>query len=152
MESAIGAFSEILIIRLKPGCDVLAGIEDACRQYDLKNGVILSGLGGWQRASYFEPTAFPNGRVGYGTAVVKEGLFSLISVSGLICHEEDGRISPHVHVTLSYGDGTTFGGHLGYGSIVLTTTELVIGRVERIDMARRMDATTGLPLFHPTQL
>ena len=62
MESAIGAFSEILIIRLKPGCDVLAGIEDACRQYDLKNGVILSGLGGWQRASYFEPTAFPNGR------------------------------------------------------------------------------------------
>ena len=39
MESAIGAFSEILIIRLKPGCDVLAGIEDACRQYDLKNGV-----------------------------------------------------------------------------------------------------------------
>ena len=134
MESAIGAFSEILIIRLEPGCDVLAGIEDACRQYDLKNGAILSGLGGWQRASYFEPTAFPNGRVGYGTAVVKEGLFSLISVSGLICHEEDGRISPHVHVTLSYGDGTTFGGHLGYGSIVLTTTELVIGRVERIDI------------------
>ena len=118
----------------------------------VKNGVILSGLGGWQRASYFEPTAFPDGRVGYGTAVVKEGLFSLISVSGLICHEEDGRVSPHVHVTLSYGDGMTFGGHLGYGSIVLTTTELVIGRVERIDMVRRMDAAIGLPLFHPTQL
>lgn len=53
MESAIGAFSEILIIRLEPGCDVLAGIEEACRQYDLKNVVVLSGLGGRKQTSYF---------------------------------------------------------------------------------------------------
>lgn len=152
MESAKGALTEIVIIRLEPERDVLAGIEEACRQYDLKNGVILSGLGGWRRAAYFEPTEFPDGRIGYGTAVVKDGLFSLISVSGLICHEEDGSVSPHVHVTLSYGDGTTFGGHLGYGSIVLTTTELVIGRVSQIGMVRRIDPDIGLPLFHPTQL
>lgn len=90
--------------------------------------------------------------MGYGIALVTEGLFSPISVPGLIYHEEDGPISSHVHVTLSYGSGTTFGGHLGYGSIVLTTTKPVIGRIERIDMARQMDITIGPPLFHPTQL
>ena len=47
------AVSEILIIRLELACDVLAGIENACRQYDLKNGVVLSGLGGRKQTSYF---------------------------------------------------------------------------------------------------
>ena len=152
MEKARGNLTEVYIIRLEPGSDVLEEIEEACRQYDIKNGVILSGLGGWSRASYFDPTRFPDGRVGYGTAIVKEGLLSLVSISGLICHEEDGTVSPHIHVTLSYGDGTTIGGHLGYGSKVLTTTEVVIGRVEQIDMVGRVDRVTGLPLFHPIQL
>ena len=55
-------------------------------------------------------------------------------------------------MTLSRNDGSTVGGHLGYGSLVLATTDLVLGRIEKVDMCRRMDPKMKVPVFHPTQL
>ncbi len=152
METAKGTLAEVITIRLEPDSDVLKGIEEACRKYDLKNGVIISGLGSLRRAEYFNPLSFPDGRVAYGDPIIREEILELVSISGIVCHDEDGTISPHVHVTLSRNDGSTVGGHLGYGSLVLATTDLVLGRIEQVDMCRRMDPKMKVPVFHPTQL
>ena len=145
-------WQRVITIRLEPDSDVLKGIEEACRKYDLKNGVIISGLGSLRRAEYFNPLSFPDGRVAYGDPIIREEILELVSISGIVCHDEDGTISPHVHVTLSRNDGSTVGGHLGYGSLVLATTDLVLGRIEQVDMCRRMDPKMKVPVFHPTQL
>ena len=101
METAKGTLAEVITIRLEPDSDVLKGIEEACRKYDLKNGVIISGLGSLRRAEYFNPLSFPDGRVAYGDPIIREEILELVSISGIVCHDEDGTISPHVHVTLS---------------------------------------------------
>lgn len=151
MQSAKGAFEEVLTIRLKPESDVLEGIEAACREYGVQNGVLLSGIGSWSSAVYCNPTRLEDGRVGYGTPYVREGLLELVSLSGIICHDDEGVISPHIHLTLTSGEGAAFGGHLCYGCKVLLTTDIVIGVVGGIDMLRRFDPELRVPLFHPVQ-
>ena len=45
MEMAQGNLKRIVAIRLKPGTDVLLGLEEACKRCGINNGVILSAIG-----------------------------------------------------------------------------------------------------------
>ena len=45
IERATGNIKRVVAFRLKPGMDVLKGIEEVCKTENIKNGVILSGIG-----------------------------------------------------------------------------------------------------------
>lgn len=47
IEHAAGSIKRVVAFRLKPGMDVLKGIEEICKAENIKNGVILSGLAVW---------------------------------------------------------------------------------------------------------
>ena len=149
IQSAAGKIERIVALRMTPGSDVLAGIIETCEKYQIKDGVIISALGSWRKVTFCNPTDLPNGKVGYGDPTVFEGNFELLSLSGIICHDTDGKILPHAHLTISDEKGNAYGGHLMPGCEVLLTTDMVIGAITGIEMGRRMDEELGVPLFFP---
>ena len=149
IESAIGKIGNIVAMRMPPGTDVFAGVIEMCEKYNIKDGVIISALGSWSKVTFCNPIDLPNGKKGYGDPIVFEGNYELTGLSGIICHEKDGKISPHVHLTISDEQGNGYGGHLMPGCIVLLTTDIVIGSFSGIDMGRGFDEKLGVPIFSP---
>jgi predicted DNA-binding protein with PD1-like motif len=140
----------IIAMRLTPGTDVLAGIIEACEKYNIKDGVIISALGSWREVTFCNPIDLPNGKKGYGDPTILEGNYELVSLSGIICHDTEGKILPHIHLTISDEKGNAYGGHMMPGCEVLLTTDLVIGTFAGIVMGRRYDEELGVPLFYPS--
>jgi predicted DNA-binding protein with PD1-like motif len=62
----------------------------------------------------------------------------IISLTGTL--SPDG---PHIHISLSRGDGACVGGHVGAGCLVHTTAELVIGELTDAEFRRMSDPATG---------
>lgn len=44
----------------------------------------------------------------YGEPTILEGYYELINLSGMICHDEDGKILPHIHLTISDMQGNSY--------------------------------------------
>jgi len=151
IDSAKGTLQDVIAFRLKPGMDVLEGIMEICKQYNIKNGIIMSALGSWRQAAFYNPVTLPNGKPGYSEPIVLRGngFIELVSLSGMICHDDDGNILPHIHLTVSDERGNAYGGHLIKGCEVLLTTDIVIGVFSGIIMGRRLDEEVGVPLFFP---
>ena len=129
-------FDRILVLRAKNKTDLLTEMEKQVKAQNIKNAVILSGIGslrGWSVhnvASRDYPVADmftknPNQPV------------DLIAMQGYI---NNGVI--HAHVIMAAGDkaGTTISGHLEKGSEVLTFAVVTLG-VLNTDLGRVDDAT-----------
>lgn len=72
-------------------------------------------------------------------ATIMQGPFEIVSVTGTVC--SDG---PHIHVSIADSDGKVLAGHLGRGSIVNTTVELVILDISsEWKFERVVDPTSG---------
>ena len=154
MKFAKGAFKNIYALRLEPGEDVMQSLQRFCEENGVGHGVILSGLGSLQGCSFFDPEELQGkpGLYGYGDPIELPCPIELIAVSGIICTEEDGRISLHVHASFADQTGKEYGGHFKEGNQVLTTVEMVIGELEHIGMCRSVDSERGVPVFHPVQM
>ena len=74
-----------------------------------------------------------------------------IAAAGMICHDDDGNLLLHVHMSMSDQHGTGHGGHLIEGTKVLLTTDMVIAELDGLVMGRRFDEELGVPLFAPKQ-
>ena len=48
IEMAQGKLGRVIVVRLRPGADVLLSLEEACREHNITNGVILSAIGSLQ--------------------------------------------------------------------------------------------------------
>lgn len=112
-------FERIEIVRMKPGTDMLEGLEKFVKQENIKNAVILTGIGSVTDYHFHVvsdkhlPPAeeFPKASVA----------MDLIGVQGYIL---GGRI--HAHITLS-DENSVIGGHLEPGTKALTFFILTIG-------------------------
>ena len=133
MKFAKGAFKNIYAIRFEPGEDVLLGLQKFCEE---------------------NPDELPGkpGLYGYGAPIELPCPIELTSLSGIICTEESGKPSLHVHATFADKEGKEYGGHFKEGNQVLTTVELVIGELDGISMSRRTDPSRGVMVFEPIQL
>jgi predicted DNA-binding protein with PD1-like motif len=131
-----GKFDRILVLRAKNKTDLLTEMEKQVKQQNIKNAVILSGIGslrGWSVhnvASRDYPVADmftknPNQPV------------DLIAMQGYI---NNGVI--HAHVIMAAGDkaANTISGHLEKGSEVLTFAVVTLG-ILNTDLGRVDDAT-----------
>lgn len=153
MQIAEGRLGRIIAIRLKPGTDFLHGLEEACAQMKINNGVILSAIGSLDGVRFCDPVEVAGRRAkyGYGDPLQLSGAIELTNASGIICHDDEGNTNLHVHVTLSDRYGTAHGGHLVEGTKVLLTLDVVIAEVEGIVMGRQMDPELEVPVFNPRQ-
>lgn len=112
-------FSKIIVVRLKVGTDLLDGLQKAVKQENIKNAVILSGVGSLTsyRVHVVDSTTFPV-KEAFSKA---EGPQDLLNVNGYVI---DGRV--HAHVIFS--DQTkAMGGHLEPGTNVYTFAIITLG-------------------------
>ena len=55
IEMAQGKLGRVIVVRLRPGADVLLSLEEACREHNITNGVILSAIGSLDGVAYCNP-------------------------------------------------------------------------------------------------
>ncbi len=151
---AEGRFGKVIAFRLKPGADVYLGIKEACERRGIKNGVVVSAIGSLDTAYYCDVQELPNAKCGYGYGETLHitGPVELTGASGIICHDDDGSVNLHIHVSLSDRYGNAWGGHLKEGTKVLMTTDVVVAEIEGIAMERKYDEDMDVMLFDPKQL
>ena len=114
-----GQFERIVVVRLKQGADLLEGLKSAVEKENLKNAVILSGIG--SLVSYHihvvDNSTFPTENV----FIRNDTPVDLTSVNGYIFN---GRV--HAHINLS-DERIALGGHLEPGTEVFTFAIITIG-------------------------
>ena len=112
-------FERIEIIRMRSGADLLAGLREAVQQRNIKNAVILAGIGSVTDYHFHvvSDKNLPPAEEFPKASVPKD----LISVQGYILNE---RV--HAHITLS-DENSVIGGHLEPGTKALTFFIVTIG-------------------------
>jgi predicted DNA-binding protein with PD1-like motif len=102
----------LIAISLGPGEKLLESINEAIKTYEIRDGVIISGIGTLKRCHmhYVNTTSFPAENRFY---VVEEPL-EIGSISGIIADYE-----AHLHMTVGCRDQRSYTGHLEDGCEVL---------------------------------
>lgn len=153
METALGKLGRVLALRLRPGTDVLKGLEEACKRNNINNGVILSAIGSLDGVHYCNVVELPEKKAGYGYGEILHltGPIELTGATGIICHDDEGNTNLHVHMSLSDRYGNAHGGHLVEGTKVLMTVDVILAEIEGLVMGRKFDEELEVPLFAPRQ-
>ncbi len=127
--SAVG---EVIVARLEHGEDLFESLEKICREQDIRNGVILTGFGSVGRSQLMgaSSTAYPELEFYHDRR--EEGL-EILAISGVIADYE-----VHAHMVLSNQD-RAIGGHIEPGCRILTLCELVIAKLDGIQLKRLPD-------------
>jgi predicted DNA-binding protein with PD1-like motif len=131
-----GKFDRVLVLRAKFKTDLLTEMERQVKAQNIKNAVILSGIGslrGW-RIHNVASRDYPVADMFTGNPTQP---VDLIGMQGYI---NNGVI--HAHVIMAAGDkaATTISGHLEKGSEVLTFAVVTLGILSN-DLGRVDDAT-----------
>lgn len=69
----------------------------------------------------------------------------------MICHDDDGNLLLHVHMSMSDQHGTGHGGHLIEGTKVLLTTDMVIAELDGLVRAEDLMRNSGGLCLAPKQ-
>ncbi|KAH3767579.1 DNA-binding protein [Pelomyxa schiedti] len=116
--------------RLHPGDDLYSSLNAFVSDHAIDAGYIVTCVGSLTVASI----RFANNE-NYTTL---QGPFEIVSLTGTLSTSGGS----HIHISISAGNGTTVGGHLGEGSLVYTTAEIVIGDATSLKFIRTIDPET----------
>ena len=133
---------EVVIINIEPGEMLLETIRAALQKHNIKNGIVVSGIGTLKTCHlhYVSTTDFPPSNVFFTI----EKPLELSSISGIIA---DGE--PHLHVVVSYADEAASTGHLEDNSQVLYLAEVAILVFNDLQMTRHLDKQRHIRLLGP---
>ena len=121
---------KVVPLRLTPGQDLRLTIEAWMGEQDEQAGCVISAVGSLSVAQL----RF----AGATEATVIRGDLEILNLSGTL--SPDGA---HLHIAVADRQGSVIGGHLGAGSLVRTTAELVIGLLPEWQFSRKLDLATG---------
>ena len=127
-----GATAEVTphVLRLSPGEDPKVALQNFVEQKEIKAASIVSAVGSLSHTVI----RYANQK----QEVKLEGFREVVTLSGTI-----GKSSgPHLHIAVSDDKGATIGGHLGQGSKVYTTLEVVLLAYPQLEFDRIIDPKT----------
>lgn len=130
-----GQIGRIVLARILPGTDVVAGIEKILKEKNIQSGWV-SMIGSLEKTSYFYLEK-NNSKLGAGYGAANDRAFpvELCNAMGLICQ---GGL--HIHASMCGDDGVFYGGHMIAGSSpALATVELMIVEVTGGNFVRAYD-------------
>ena len=121
--------SKIHILRVDPGEDILATVEQFITDTGLRQAVVLGGYG--TMAAYYLHWVTHNHIPTDNLFRKGEGGIEILAMNGLVVEGQ-----PHIHIALSNPDGA-FGGHLEPGCIAYVVCEIFFGEVEGATLSRQ---------------
>jgi len=130
-----GAFERIVVLRFKYRADLLKGLESAAKEQNIRNAVILSGIGSVRNYSIHAAAnrTFPS------KDVFLKDTTAPADIAGMNGYIINGRV--HAHITLANETGA-FGGHLEPETNVFTFAIVTIGVFkDGIDLSKVDDKT-----------
>jgi predicted DNA-binding protein with PD1-like motif len=116
--------------RLKPGQDLFDSIGAFVQERQVEAGCVLSGVGSLTHAVLRVAN-----REFYSEY---DGHFEIVFLTGSMSIH-----GPHLHISISDGDGKTIGGHLVSGCKIYTTAEIVIAAFEDVAYKREFAEDSG---------
>jgi uncharacterized protein len=119
-------------IRLKPGQDLKEELDALTVKNNLKAACVLTCVGSLTTAVL----RFAN----QPTTSTLTGHFEIVSLTGTMSIH-----GSHYHISISDGEGRTYGAHLMEGCKVYTTAEIVVGILEDVEFLREMCPESGYP-------
>ena len=127
---------DVFFLRLFSNEDVIKQIKKACKLYNVKSAVVLSGIGQLKKTKlgYFKEKGDYNPEI-FNNPV------ELLSLTGNICKGEDDY-AIHLHAVLGDENKDAIGGHFIEGQVSITC-EIVILKVN-LDLHRKINEKTGL--------
>ena len=128
-------FDRVVVLRFKYQTDVLAGMEKMVKEQNIKNAVILSGIGSVRN---YQVHVVSNRTMPSKNLFVKDPAkpADVLNMNGYVI---DGVI--HAHIALADGD-KAFGGHLEPGTNVFTFVAVTLGVfADGADLKRLDDKT-----------
>jgi predicted DNA-binding protein with PD1-like motif len=131
---------ELITIGLGPGELLLESIQKVIKQYNIQNGIVISGIGTFKtcRMHYITTTEIPAADAIYTLEKPQE----LNSISGIIANGE-----PHLHISVSSGENEAYGGHLEPGSELAYLAEITILKCNDHKLVRKLDPETNVNLL-----
>ncbi|PZO19294.1 MAG: DUF296 domain-containing protein [Burkholderiales bacterium] len=119
-----------LPVRLTPGADFRSALEALPLSHGTDSAFVVAGIGSLMEVS-IRFADVPD-------AVVLPGPLEIVSLSGSL-----SAAGAHLHVSVFDAAGRVFGGHLGYGSTVRTTAEVLLALLPSGTLTREHDVATG---------
>lgn len=117
-------------LRLSPGDDLRASIEDALRQRAWRAAFVVQGIGSLSVAEL----RF----AGADAPTTLRGNLEILTLGGSV--SPDGA---HLHASVSDAHGRVFGGHVASGCVVRTTAETLLAVLPEHRFSRELDRETG---------
>jgi predicted DNA-binding protein with PD1-like motif len=121
---------ETLPLRLHPGEDLRAALEQAVAARGCAAAFVLSGIGSLSQAC----VRF----AGVADVEIVQGDLEIVSLAGTIAAN-----GSHLHIAVADAGGQVRAGHAAPGCIVRTTAELLLALLPEWEFSREMDAATG---------
>ncbi|WP_423394151.1 PPC domain-containing DNA-binding protein [Burkholderia sp. LMG 21824] len=117
-------------LRLSPGDDLRASIEEALRAHDAHAAFAIQGIGSLSVAQLrFAGADLPT---------ELRGDLEILTLAGSV--SPDGA---HLHMSVSDAGGRVTGGHVASGCVVRTTAEILLALLPAHRFSREPDAGTG---------
>ncbi len=116
-------------LRLLPGQDLRAGIQNYVNEHKIKAGWIVTCAGSLSDYNI----RFANATDGSKAS----GHFEIVSLSGTLSLN-----GSHIHIAVSDSTGKTIGGHLLEGCKIYTTAEIILTESPKYLFTREKDGST----------
>lgn len=117
-------------LRLLPNADLRTTLEQTTRDHNLSAAFVISGIGSLGVAQLR--------LAGAREATVLSGDLEILTLAGTL--SPDGA---HLHMSVADAARRVTGGHVLPGSVVRTTTEILLAVLPDIRFTREHDAATG---------
>ncbi len=127
-------------IRIQKNENLIESLRVACKNYGIESGVILSGIGMFEKTEL----AYWNGE----RYIQKEfdRLVEVVSLQGNIgINEDDGETVIHLHGSIACEDYQVFGGHIIDATVY--NCEIFISKLHNITLLRKKESSGLNGLF-----
>jgi hypothetical protein len=138
-EPVVSEAGRTVVVRLEPGEDPRARLEALAAENAWRGAAVVSAVGSLTEARLRYADREKVRRL--------RGPLEVVSLSGTL-----GPDGVHLHAAVANGRGRVRGGHLGHGSAVYTTLEVVLRVLDDVTLRREVDPATGYRELAPRSL
>ncbi|MEG0327342.1 MAG: DNA-binding protein [Erysipelothrix sp.] len=118
------------ILKLMPGEDFLAALDNYCKKFDISAAYIGTCVGSLSKVML---------RKGYDKSLLKlDGPYEIVSCVGTL-----SKTGMHIHGSVSDREFRVYGGHLIGGCTIQSTCEVVIIELENHELTRSKGEMSG---------